>query len=126
MGAAVARQNERAPAATSPASVQNLEARSMQELVEAIRVWRDMRGVSLATLDHIAGWADGYGAKLLAPSPIKNLGWESIGLGLNALAIKLVVVEDPEQRKLVERRWIKRERPRNAAPAAGKGRRHAD
>jgi hypothetical protein len=125
MGAAVARQNERASAATSPAPVQHLEARSMQELVEAIRIWRDMRGVSLATLDHIAGWADGYGAKLLAPDPIKNLGWESIGLGLNALAIKLVVVEDPEQRKLVERRWIKRERPRNAAPA-GKGRRHAD
>jgi hypothetical protein len=123
---AVARQNERAVAATSPAPVQNLEARSMQEIVEAIRVWRDMRGVSLATLDHIAGWADGYGAKLLAPSPIKNLGWESIGLGLNALAIKLVVVEDPEQRKLVERRWIPRERPRNAAPAAGKGRRHTD
>ena len=60
---AVVRQNERAAAATSPV-VQNLEARSMQELVEAIRVWRDMRGISLATLDHIAGWADGYGAKL--------------------------------------------------------------
>ena len=89
----------------------------MQEIVEAIRVWRDMRGVSLATLDHIAGWPDGYGAKLLAPEPIKNLGWQSLGLGLNALAIKLVVVE---------RRWIKRERPRNAAPAAGKGRRHVD
>jgi len=111
MGAAVARQNERTAAATSLAPVQNLEARSMQEIVEAIRVWRDMRGVSLATLDHIAGWPDGYGAKLLAPSPIKNLGWQSLGLGLNALAIKLVVVEDPEQRKLVERRWIPRERP---------------
>jgi hypothetical protein len=105
--------------------VQNLEARSMQEIVEAIRVWRDMRGVSLETLDFIAGWPQGYGAKLLAPSPIKNLGWQSLGLGLNALAIKLVVVEDPEQRKLVERRWVKRERPRNAA-SVGKGRRHAD
>jgi hypothetical protein len=105
---AVVRQNERAAAATSPV-VQNLEARSMQELVEAIRVWRDMRGISLATLDHIAGWADGYGAKLEAFT--KNLGWQSLSLGLNALAIKLVVVEDPEQRKLVERRWVRRERP---------------
>jgi len=110
----------------TPAPVQDLEARSMQELVEAIRVWREMRGVSLATLDHVAGWAEGYGAKLLSPSPIKNLGWQSLGLGLNALAIKLVVVEDPEQRKLVERRWTQRERPQNAAPAAAKGRRHAD
>jgi len=87
MGAAVARQNERAAAATSPAPVQNLEARSMQEIVEAIRVWRDMRGVSLATLDHITGWPEGYGAKLLSATPIKNLGWQSLGLGLNALAI---------------------------------------
>jgi hypothetical protein len=117
---AVARQNERAPAATSPAPVQNLEARSMQEIVEAIRVWRDMRGVSLATLDHIAGWPDGYGAKLLAPEPIKNLGWQSLGLGLNALAIKLVVVEDEAQRKLVERRWIPRERPQQRTRASSR------
>ena len=61
-----------------------------------------MRGVTLETLDHIAGWPSGYSGKLLAPDPIKNLGWLSLGLGLNALAIKLVVVEDPEQRKLVE------------------------
>lgn len=59
----------------------------MQEIVEAIRVWRDMRGVSLATLDHITGWPEGYGAKLLSATPIKNLGWQSLGLGLNALAI---------------------------------------
>ena len=38
------------------------------------------------------------------------MGWQSLSFGLNALAIKLVVVEDPEQRKLVERRWVRRER----------------
>jgi hypothetical protein len=50
----------------------------------------------------------------------------SFGLALDSMGIALVVVEDPAQRKLVEKRWIPRERPRNAAPAAGKGRRHAD
>jgi len=97
-----------------------LEARSMQEIVEAIRVWREMRGVSLETLDHIAGWPEGYSNKLLAPEPFRNLGWQSLGLGLSALAIKLVVVEDPVQRKLVEKRWLQRERPRNDVPAARK------
>jgi hypothetical protein len=46
-----------------------------------------------------------------------------MGLGLKALAIKLVVVEDPEQRKLVEGRWIRRERPNQvpAQPASAPG-----
>ncbi len=82
---------------TSPAPVQNLEIRSMQEFVAAIRAWRYERGITHETLDHIA-------------VPIKNLGWQSLGDALKTLAIKLVVVEDPEQRKLVEKRWIRRER----------------
>jgi hypothetical protein len=94
-----------------------IEARSMSELVAAIQAWREERGITLETLDDIAGWPARYGAKLLAPDPIKNLGWMSLGLGLNALAIKLVVVEDAEQRKRVESRWKRRDRPRNA-PAA--------
>jgi hypothetical protein len=98
--------------------VQNLEARSMQEIVGAIRAWREERGITLEALDHIAGWPAGYGAKLLAPDPIKNLGWLSLGLGLKALAIKLVVVEDPEQRKVVEGRWQQRKRPRNGTIGA--------
>jgi hypothetical protein len=109
------------PAATTPAPVQNLEVRSMQEIVEAIRFWRDERGITLEQLDFISGWAQGYGAKLLCDPPIKNLGWSSLGLGLNALAIKLVVVEDPEQRKIVEGRWQRRERPRNAPSASAPG-----
>jgi hypothetical protein len=87
----------------------------MPEVVEALRVWRDERGITHEVFDEIAGWADGYAGKLLAPEPIKNLGWMSLGDALKTLAIKLVVVEDPEQRKLVERRWIRRERPQSAS-----------
>jgi hypothetical protein len=87
----------------------------MPEVVEALRVWRDERGITHEVFDEIAGWADGYASKLLAPEPIKNLGWMSLGDALKTLAIKLVVVEDPEQRKLVERRWIRRERPQSAS-----------
>jgi hypothetical protein len=73
-------------------------------------------------IDDIAGWPSGYAGKLLAPDPIKNLGWMSFGLALDSMGIALVVVENPEQIKRVERRWVRRERPRNVAPAAGKGR----
>jgi hypothetical protein len=100
----------------------------LPEVVEALRVWRDERGITHEVFDAIAGWADGYAGKLLAPIPIKNLGWLSLGDARKTLAIKLVVVEDPEQRKLVERRWKQRERPNQVpaqtASAPGPTRRH--
>jgi hypothetical protein len=98
----------------------------MPEVVEALRVWRDERGITHEVFDHIAGWPSGYAGKLLAPDPIKNLGWMSLGDALKTLAIKLVVVEDKEQRKLVEGRWKQRERPRNAPSAQQEASRHAD
>jgi hypothetical protein len=104
--------------------------RGMPDLLDALRERRDEVGITLEKLDDIAGHPSGYSAKLLAPVPIKNLGWLSFGLTLDALGVALVMVENPEQIKRVENRWIPRERPqqrpRNAAPAAGKGRRHAD
>jgi hypothetical protein len=69
-------------------------------------------------MDHIAGFPSGYSAKLLAPVAIKNLGWMSFGAALGSLGIALIAVMDEEQIKRVERRWIPRERPKNAAPAA--------
>jgi hypothetical protein len=108
------------------APVQNLEVRGMPDLLCALRARRDQLELTHEVIDGIAGWAQGYAGKLLCDPPVKNLGWLSLGDALKTMAIKLVVVEDMEQRKLVERRWVKRERPRNAAPAAGKGRRHAD
>jgi hypothetical protein len=35
----------------------------------------------------------------------------SLGTVCKTMAVQLVVVEDKEQRKLVERRWIRRLRP---------------
>jgi hypothetical protein len=96
--------------------------RSMPEMVAALRMCREERNLSHETIDHIAGWPSGYAGKLLAPQPIKNLGWQSFGLGLGVFGKMLLLVDDPEQIKRVEKRWIPRERPRNAAPAAGKGR----
>ena len=92
--------------------------RSMPELVAALREWRDERGITHEVFDGIAGWPHGYAGKLLAPNPIKNLGWASLGLALDTLAIELIVIENPEQRKLVEGRWKRRERPKNLPSAS--------
>src|SRR5258707_12441519 len=92
--------------------------RSMEDLLSALRERRDQLGISLETLDHIAGFPPSYSAKLLAPVPFKNLGWMSFGLALDALGVALILVENPAQVRLVERRWIPRQRPRDPAPAA--------
>lgn len=89
--------------------------RSMPELVAALRTRRDELQLTHETIDAIAGWPAGYASKLLAPEPIKNLGWSSLGLGLGALGIALVVVEDPEQARRVRSRWTPRERPQRAS-----------
>ena len=88
--------------------------RSMPELVAALRARRDELQLTHETIDAIANWPAGYAGKLLAPEPIKNLGWMSLGLALDTLGIALVVVENEEQIKRVEKRWTRRERPKNA------------
>jgi hypothetical protein len=85
--------------------------RSMEDMVAALRMCREERHLTHETIDHIAGWPSGYAGKLLAPEPIKNLGWQSFGLGLGVFGKMLLLVDDPEQIKRVEKRWIPRERP---------------
>jgi hypothetical protein len=45
---------------------------------------------------HVAGIADGYLGKLLAPRPVRRVGMQSLGPVLGVLGVKLIVVEDPE------------------------------
>jgi hypothetical protein len=96
--------------------------RSMEELLAALRARRDELQLTHERIDDIAGWPSGYAGKLLAPEPIKNLGFMSFGLALDSMGIALVVVENPEQIKLVEKRWVRRERPRNAPAKATRAR----
>jgi hypothetical protein len=96
----------------------NAPIRSMPELLNALRARRDELELTHETIDAISGLQPGYTSKLLAPKPIKNLGPLSFESLLGALGIGIVVVEDPEQRKLVESRWQKRVRPQKAASAS--------
>lgn len=90
--------------------------RSMPELIAALRERAHELQLTHQTIDSVAGLQDGYTSKLLAPTPIKNLGPVSFEAMLGALGLAVVVVEDPEQVKRVENRWTKRERPTRKPP----------
>jgi hypothetical protein len=83
----------------------------MEELLAALRARRDELQLTHERVDDISGLPSGYFGKLMTQPPIKNLGWLSFGLCLDALGVALVMVENPEQVKRVESRWIPRERP---------------
>lgn len=89
----------------------NAPLRTMAELVQALRDARDERGVTHENLDAIAGVPGGYTSKVLAPSPIRHVGYKSLGDIMGALGKALVMVDDPEAIAKVQRRWVKRKRP---------------
>jgi hypothetical protein len=44
-------------------------------------------------LDALAGWAEGYGSKLLASTPMKRIGPISLPLILSVLGVRLILVD---------------------------------
>jgi hypothetical protein len=73
----------------------------------------DELNVSRTTLDEAAGFTSGHASKLLAPRPLKKLGATTLGLMLQVMGLKLVVVEDPEQLQRISAKLIAREVPAN-------------
>ena len=67
-------------------------------------------GITYESLDALAGWTESYASKLLASEPAKGLGPMSFDAILGAMAVKLVMVDDPEARTRIETRraFIKR------------------
>lgn len=56
----------------------------------------DERGISRESLDELAGCPKGYAGKVLAAAPMKRLGPLTFGPLLQALGLKLLVVDDAE------------------------------
>jgi hypothetical protein len=92
----------------------------MADFLTALRITRDERQLTHETIDEIAGLPSGYCGKLLAPEPIKNLGWLSFGLVLNAFGKMLLLVDDEEQIRRIKHRWTPRERPTRPSAATAK------
>jgi len=82
-------------------------ATEMHELVDVARARFEELNVSRLTIDEISGLANGYSAKILAG--MKNMGHLSMGPILKSGAMKLVVVEDPEQLEKIRHRLGTRE-----------------
>jgi hypothetical protein len=89
---------------------------TLDDLIEALRQRRDELDISHETIDAVSGLQSGYTSKVMAR--MKGLGAVSLPALLGALAVGLVLVEDPLQRSLIEPRWERRKR----APTA----RHSD
>jgi hypothetical protein len=112
-----------APPQQSPQSGEQpapVPIRSMADFLTALRITRDERQLTHETIDEIAGLPSGYCGKLLAPEPIKNLGWLSFGLVLNAFGKMLLLVDDEEQIRRIKHRWTPRERPTRPSAATAK------
>jgi hypothetical protein len=61
-------------------------------------------GLSRETIDSLANLTPGLAGKLLAPTPVKFLGWTHIGPLCSALAVALLPVENPQALEEIERR----------------------
>jgi hypothetical protein len=90
---------------------------TLKELQVLARARAEELALSRDTINKIAGFADGHANKLLSPQPAKKIGERSLPLLLGALALKLVVIDDPQQREQIFQRYTPRN-PRLCAHAA--------
>lgn len=67
--------------------------------------------ITHATLDNLTGLQSGYCGKILGQLGVRSLGPISLGPMLQALAVKMVIVEDVEAAQKMAPRWEKRVRP---------------
>jgi hypothetical protein len=91
--------------------------RSMPDIAQVFRDRIRELGICYATVDAIAGVADGWTAKVLSEPPQKVMGAKSMVLIAGALGIAFVPVVDHQQAVLVKDRWTKRRRMPNSKPA---------
>lgn len=78
--------------------------RSYHQLVAVLRSRADELEITRETIDTEAKMPPRYSAKLLSPTPIKNLGPNSLGALLGVLGLALVVVEDVMPKKALPKR----------------------
>jgi hypothetical protein len=84
--------------------------RNYSELHAALRRRADELNVSRATLDSVAGLADGHSSKILGPGQVKKLGHVSLGALLGGLGLKIVLVEDEAALRRIQSRLAPRRR----------------
>jgi hypothetical protein len=90
---------------TAPATV-IAEITDYPSLVAALRLAREKRNISFATIDEIVTAPDAYFSKTLAPNGSRRLTMLSLGWALGALGVKCLLVDDPAALARVESRAL--------------------
>jgi hypothetical protein len=93
------------------------EARSHDELIQVMAERKSALGLSNEFLDNTIPLSDGHTDKVLGPSRERGLSQFTLDGMLAALALKLVLVEDPEQAARMRPRWEGRDQRQVRPPA---------
>jgi hypothetical protein len=86
-------------------------AKSYAELIDALKQRTAELGVTMETVDHVAGLPLRYCSKLLAPVPVRSIGATSLGPLLGALGLRIAVIVDEEQFERIRNRLTPRKAP---------------
>jgi len=79
--------------------------RTQDDLVEAMRAAKEMRNLSFKTLDDLGGFTQGHMERVIGPRREKGMSTIVFQTMLSMLAVKLVMVPDPEQEAQMLERW---------------------
>jgi hypothetical protein len=79
-------------------------------LIALLRQRQAELGVTMESLDQVAGLPSRYAAKLLSPVPVRSLGRISLGPLLQSLGLQIVLIEDQSALDKVRPRFGTRER----------------
>ena len=88
--------------------VDSAQQHNIEDLLTALRARKAEFNVSFEVLDDLSGLGERFSIKLIGPKPNKTLGSVSLGATLRALAVRLVVEEDPAQLARIQSRLVKR------------------
>lgn len=89
--------------------VNGVHVRDYDSLIIALKARADALGVSTQFLDHLTGLPQGYVGKVLGPSRVKRIGFDSVWDLAEGLALRVELVPDLEAAKRMEHRWEKRD-----------------
>jgi hypothetical protein len=83
-------------------------ADDLQSLTNAIRRRVDELGITLDTLEVLSGITAGYASKCLSDPPMRRATPWTWFLMLQALGLKVALIEDPAAVEKMRRRWLPR------------------
>jgi hypothetical protein len=88
--------------------------REYGDFTAAIRKWITELDTNYACVNDLAGLQDGYLAKLIAKTPVRNFGPTSLSTVLGALCLKLILVVDTEKLEAMRPRYVPRKKHAHA------------